>query len=73
MFVFPDQHFGRANLAVVQSVILRQFNRRLKPELRLPICMMHVNVKPGLLAREEKETESILAKDSRAQGIVSDN
>ncbi|OGA19422.1 MAG: hypothetical protein A3H32_01495 [Betaproteobacteria bacterium RIFCSPLOWO2_02_FULL_63_19] len=67
--MFPDQRFGRPNLAVVQAVILRQFNRGLKPELRLPICVMHVYVKPGFLAREEKEPESVLTKDCRAQGV----
>lgn len=50
MFVFPDQCFGHPKLAVVQAVILRQFNHGLKPELRLPICVMHVHVKPGFLA-----------------------
>ena len=69
MFVFPDQSFGRPNLAVVQAVILRQFNLRLNPELRLAICVVHMHVEPRFLAREEKETESILAKDSRAQGL----
>jgi len=71
MFVFPDQCFGRPNLAVVQAVILPQFNGGLKPELRLPIRVMHVHMKPGFLAREEKEPESVLAKDRRAQGLFS--
>jgi hypothetical protein len=69
MFVFPDQRFGRPNLAVVQAIILRQFKRGLKPEFRLPICVMHVHVEPGFLAGEEEEPESILAKDCRAQGL----
>jgi hypothetical protein len=73
MFVFPDQCFGRPNLAVIQAVILRQFNRGLKPELRLPVRVMHVHVKPGFLAREEKEPKSILPKDCRAQGLFSGN
>jgi len=73
MFVFPDQCFGRPNPAVVQAVILRQFNRGLKPELRLPVCVMHVHVKPGFLAREEEEPESVLAKDCRAQELFSGN
>ena len=66
---FPDQSLGRPNLTVVQAVILRQFNLRLKPELRFPVSMMHMHVKPGFLAREEKEPESVLAKDRRAQGL----
>jgi hypothetical protein len=36
MFVFPDQRFGRPNLAVVQPVILRQFDLWLKPDFASP-------------------------------------
>ena len=67
--MFPDQSLGRPNLAVVQTVILRQFNLRLKPELRFPVRVVHVDVKAGFLTREEKEPESVLAKDSRAQWL----
>jgi len=70
MFVFPDQSLGRPNLAVVQAVILRQFDLRLKPELRLSVCAMHMDMHARFLAREEKEPESILAKDRRTQGLV---
>jgi len=73
MFVFPDQCFGRPNLAVVQAVILRQFNRGLKPELRLPVGVMHMHMKPGFLAREEKEPESVFAKNCRAHGLFPGN
>jgi hypothetical protein len=69
MFVFPDQCFDRPNLAVVQAVILRQFNLRLKPEFGFPISVMDMYVEAGFLAREEKEPESTLAKDCRAQGL----
>lgn len=62
IFVFPDQRLRRPNLAVVQDVILRQFDQRLKPELSFPIGMIHVHVEPWFLAREEKEPEAILAK-----------
>lgn len=67
--MFPDQCFSRPNLAVVQAVILRQFNLRLNPELRFPIRVVHVYMKPGFLAREEKEPKPVLAKDSRAQEL----
>jgi hypothetical protein len=50
MFVFADQCFGRSDLAVVQSVILRQFNRWLKPELRFPVCVMRMYMESGFLA-----------------------
>jgi hypothetical protein len=69
IFVFPDQRFRRPNLAVVQAVILRQFEQRLKPELRFPVGMMHVHVEPGFLARKEKEAE-ILAKDRWTHSIL---
>jgi hypothetical protein len=32
--------------------------------------VVHVDVKAGFLAREEKEPESVLAKDCRAQGLL---
>ena len=67
MFVFADQCLGRSNLAVVQAIILRQFNLRLKPELRFALGMVHMNVQSGFLTREEKEPEPILTKDRRAQ------
>ena len=70
MFVFPDQRFGRPNLAVVQAIILRQFNHGLKPELRLPVRAMHVHMEPGFLARKEEEPESVLPKDCGAQGLI---
>jgi len=67
--VFSDQSLGRPNLAVAQAVILRQFNLRLKPEFGFPISVMDMYVEAGFFAREEKEPESTLAKDCRAQGL----
>lgn len=67
--MFPDQRFRRPNLAVVQALILRQINHRLKPEFRFPVRVMHVHVEPRFLAREEKEPESTLAEDCRAQEL----
>jgi hypothetical protein len=46
MFMFPDQGLGRPGLAVVQAVILCQFDLRLKPELGFPICVVHVHMEP---------------------------
>jgi hypothetical protein len=67
--VFPDQRFHRPELPVVQAVILRQFDARLKPELGLAVCAMDVDVKPGLLSREEKESEAGFTKDCRAHCV----
>lgn len=69
MFVFADQRFRRPNLAVVQAVILRQFNRGLKPEFRFPVRVVHVHVEPGLFARKEKESEATLSEDCGTQGL----
>jgi hypothetical protein len=68
MFVFPDQCLGRADLAVVQAMILRQFKHGLKPEFRFPIRVMHMNMKSGFLARKEEESEPIFAENCRAHG-----
>jgi hypothetical protein len=62
IFVFPDQCLDCQNLAVVQTVILRQFNRRLKPELRFPIRVVHVDMEPGFLARKEEEPKPLLTE-----------
>src|SRR5687768_12497693 len=71
MFVFADQRLGRPNLAAVQAMILRQFNLRLKPELRFAVSVVHMNVQSGFLTREEKEPETILPKDRWAQWLPS--
>ena len=50
--MFPDQRFGRPNLAVAQTVILRQFDLRLKPELGFAVRAVHVYVKAGFFGRK---------------------
>jgi hypothetical protein len=72
IFVFPDQRFRRPNLAVVQAIILRQFNLRLKPELCFPARVVHMDVQPGLLAREEKEPNPSSRKIVGLKGYSSD-
>jgi len=48
--MFPDQGFGRPQLAVAQAVILRQFNRRLNPVFGFTIGAVHVYMQPRFLA-----------------------
>ncbi len=67
--MFPDQCFGRPDLAVAQVVILRQFDRRLSPELRFAVGVMHVDVEAGFLAGKEEEAKAVLAEDGWAQGM----
>lgn len=67
--MFPDQCFGRPDLAVAQAVILRQFDRWLKPELRFAVGVVHVDVEAGFFAGEEEETKAAFAEDGWAQGM----
>ena len=57
------------NLPVNQAIILRQFNRGLKPEFGLPVSVVHMHMEARFLSREEKESESTLTEDSRAQRL----
>jgi hypothetical protein len=67
--VFPDQRSSRPDLAVIQAIILRRYDLRFKPGLCFPVRAIDVHVQTRFLAREEKEPESVLAKDIRAQGL----
>jgi|SRR3990172_7719259 len=52
-------------LPIVESVILRQFNGRFKPEFGLPIRAVYVHVHARLLTREEKEPEPTFPENRR--------
>ena len=47
-----NQFLSQAKLRTVQTVILRQFYRRLKPELGLPVAAIYVHVSAQFLARK---------------------
>jgi hypothetical protein len=64
-----DQDLSSPKLALFHTHILRHFDARLKPELRLAIGAMHVDVHSRLLARKKVEAESAFAKDCRAHAI----
>ena len=66
MFVFSSEAFRRPKLAVVQPIILRQFDSRLKPELRFAVRAVHVDVHARLLAGKEEKPEAVFAEDGRA-------
>jgi hypothetical protein len=55
--VFPDQRFRRPNLAVVQPVILRQFNLRLKPELD---TQLDLSQQLGFIAADSRSEIDVL-------------
>jgi len=66
IFVPPDQSQGRSDAPRVQSVILRQLDFRLQPELGFAIDMVDMNVYPRLFAREKEETEAAFSKNRGA-------
>ena len=61
-----SNHFlSQAKLRTVQTVILRQFYRWLKPELGLPVTAVYVHVSTWFLPREKVEPEATLAQNCR--------
>lgn len=52
------------------TIILRQFDARFKPKFGLPIGAIYMHVQPRFLAGEEKEPESVFAKNRRAQDLL---
>src|SRR6266403_3823858 len=58
----------RTDLLVRQTIIVRQGNRRLKPKLGLPVGTLHVNVYPGLFAREKVKPKAAIAEYCGAHG-----
>jgi len=60
--MFLDQFLRCAQLPLIQTIILRQPDLGLKPELRLAVRTIDVNVAARLLAREEVEPILTFAK-----------
>jgi hypothetical protein len=50
------------DLLIRQTVIVRQRNGWLKPELSLAVWTLHVNVHSGLFAREKVKSEATIAE-----------
>ena len=68
--MLSNQRLHRSQLAIVETEILRQSDRRLKPELCLTLGADHMDMGTRLLAREEEESEAIFAKNCWAHGWV---
>jgi hypothetical protein len=58
----------RTDLLVRQTIIVRQGNRWLKPKLGLAVGTLHVNVYPGLFAREKVKPKAAIAEYCGAHG-----
>jgi hypothetical protein len=54
------------SLRATQTMVLREFDLRLEPELCFSLGVMRVDMHAWLLAREEVETEAFSAKDGGA-------
>jgi len=61
-----DKGFYRAKLPLVQAVIVRQLDSRLKPVFGLTVGALYVDVHAGFFAREEVEPEATFTKNGRA-------
>ena len=62
---FLDHPFGRVHPDRAEPVILSQLDCGVEPELCFPAGMVHVNVRPLLLAREEVEPIPSRPEDGR--------
>jgi uncharacterized DUF497 family protein len=58
----------RTDLLVRQTIIVRQGNRWLKPKFGLAVGTLHVNVYPGLFAREKVKPKAAIAEYCGAHG-----
>jgi hypothetical protein len=58
----------RTDLLVRETMIVRQGNRWLKPKLGLAVGTLHVNVYPGLFAREKVKAKAAIAENCGAHG-----
>jgi hypothetical protein len=70
IFVLLEQPKRRRNLMVAEAVILREFHHRFQPEFGLTGSILHVHVRPQLLAREEVEPVPAYPKDRGAHAKV---
>jgi hypothetical protein len=60
-----NQEGSELQLAFIQTMILRQLDGRLNPELGFAVGAGHVHVHAGFLPREEKEPETSVAENRR--------
>jgi hypothetical protein len=66
----PDQPEYGIQLPIAQIVISSEFDLRFKPELRLAVRMVDMNVKSKFLTREKIETETASAKNGWAHSTA---
>lgn len=64
-----DHPLGRVQPVRAESVVPRQRDFGVDPELGLPDRMVNVNVRPLFLAREEVEAISTRSEDSRTHDL----
>ena len=67
-----DQPKRRLDLTVTEAIILRELHVWFQPELCLSVGMLHVHMRPRLLAREEVEPVSADPKNRGAHAESSE-
>src|SRR3990172_10503866 len=67
--VLPSKAQRRGQALLGQSPVLRDLDARVQPELGLPGGVLHVHMRPSLLAGEEVEAVPLHPDDGRAHGL----
>ena len=70
MFISPNEIESGGYESSAEAIVLCQLDLRLKPELGFPLRVMHVNMRSALLAREEMEAETAMAKNRGAHPAI---
>jgi hypothetical protein len=68
IFVFPHQPEHRRQSTTAEAIILRQGDRGFQPELRLPVSVLNMYVRPRLFAGKEIEPIPTGPEDCRTHG-----
>ena len=64
--VLLNQILSFGNLLRLEAVVRVEFNSRFDPELRLPVSMLNMDMRPPFFSREEIKAEPSNAQDCRA-------
>ena len=69
IFVFPDQPERRRQPTIAKAAILSQGDLGFQPELRLPVNVLDMHMRPRLFTSEKEEAIPADAEDRRTHGL----
>jgi hypothetical protein len=69
IFVFPDQPERRRESTIAEAVILGQDDLGFQPELRLPVNVLNMHMRPRLFPGEKEKAIPADAEDRRTHGL----